>query len=153
MKDEKKIEFLLEQYKLYVAMADNVSARRTQANAFYITVLSGLLAVLSLAFEKIPSEGQNFAILSVAVLGIILCYIWFVNIRSYRQLNSGKFAVIHEMELQLPYPCYDREWEILGEGKQAGKYLQLTRIEQYIPLLLAIPYLLLFVYSTCNLLK
>jgi hypothetical protein len=51
------------------------------------------------------------------------------------------------MEQHLPFPCYDKEWEILGEGKEGKKYLQLTRVEQYVPFILAIPYLLLLIYS------
>lgn len=151
MNEEKKIELLVEQYKLYVEMADNVSARRTQTNSFYVTVLSGLLAVLSLVIESVPSEAQNIAFGAVAVLGVILCYIWFINIRSYQQLNTGKFAVIHELEQQLPYSGYAREWKFLGEGREGKKYLQLTRVEQNVPLLLAIPYVLLLTYSVYQL--
>jgi hypothetical protein len=153
MTEDKKTEFLLEQYKLYVEMTDNVSARRSQTNAFYITALAGLLAVLSLTMDKIPSEEQYVVLLAAAVLGILLCYIWFVNIRSYRQLNFGKFAVIHEMEQQLPYCCYAREWEILGKGVEGKKYLELTRVERYVPVLLATPYVLLLVYSLDNFLR
>lgn len=138
---------LLEQYKLYVKMADQVSARRSQANSFYITVLSALLAILSLALEKIPSESQGIVILTLSLMGGILCYIWSVNIRSYAQLNTGKFHIIHEMEKLLPFACYKEEWAVLGEGKYRDKYHQLTRIEKTVPLLIAIPYLLLFIYS------
>jgi hypothetical protein len=153
MNEDKKIELLLEQYKLYVEMTDNASARRTQTNTFYITALAGLLAVLSLAMEKIPTDEQYVVLFAAALLGIILCYIWFVNIRSYRQLNFGKFSVIHEMEQQLPYPCYAREWEILGKGEQTKKYVEQTRIERYVPVLLATPYILLLTYSLNNLLR
>jgi len=140
-------EHLLEQYKLLVTMADNVSARRAQTNSFYITVLSALLAILSLARENIVSEAQNIIFLVVSVLGMVLCIVWKININSYGQLNTGKFKVIHEMEAQLPFACYDREWEFLGAGQDSKKYLQLTKVEQYIPYLLAVPYLLLLVYS------
>jgi hypothetical protein len=51
-------EHLLEEYKLYVQMADNVSARRAQANQFYISVLSALLAVVAFA-GKLFGSGQN----------------------------------------------------------------------------------------------
>ena len=139
-------EHLLEQYKLFVEMADNVSARRAQTNSFYITVLSALLAVLSLSAESFSSDVQNIAFLAVSILGLVLCYVWNVNIRSYRQLNSGKFKVIHEMEEKLPFACYDREWEILGAGEDNVKYLQLTRVEQIVPYLLGVPFLLLFLY-------
>jgi purine-cytosine permease-like protein len=141
-------EHMLEQYKLYVEMADRVSSRRAQTNRFYISLLSILLALLSIVASIGPfSEILDIILLAMAILGIILCAVWWVNIRSYRQLNSGKFEVIHEMERELPIAAYDKEWEILGRGKLAGKYLQLTRVEQWVPLILSIPYLLLLVYS------
>jgi len=147
-------DHLLEQYKLYVEMTDNVSSRRAQANMFYISVLSGLLAVLSIvARGSSLSDAQGIAFLAAAMLGTIICYVWYVNIRSYRQLNSGKFKVIHAMEQQLPFPCYDREWEIIGEGKESKEYLPLTRVEQYVPAILAIPYLTLIIYSLCVMIR
>ena len=141
-------QHLLEQYKLYVEMADRVSTRRAQTNRFYISLLSGLLALLSIVGGRNRfSDFQTIAFMAVAILGLALCVLWNVNIRSYRQLNSGKFKVIHEMEQHLPFPCYDKEWEILGEGKESKAYLQLTRVEQYVPFVLAVPYLLLLIYS------
>ena len=109
----------LEQYKLYVHMADKVSERRIQANTFYITLLTGLFALLSIVVERgLLSNVQAYLFTAVGMLGILLCFIWFINIRSYRQLNTGKFKVIHEMEQHLPFPCYAREWEILKEGRE-----------------------------------
>ncbi len=141
-------ETLLEQYKLYVEMADKISARRAQTNKFFISLLTGLLAILSLATDKsFFTNYQLFVFFVVSFLGFALNILWYVNIRSYRQLNTGKFQVIQEMEQQLAFPCYKKEWEILGEGKESKKYLQLTRIEQYVPFILAIPYILLLVYS------
>lgn len=145
---EKFNEHLLEQYKLYVEMADRISARRAQVNRFYISLLTGLLALISIVINRnIFVSIQNVVFLAIAILGLILCYLWYINIRSYRQLNTGKFRVIHEMEQKLPFPCYDREWEILGEGKEAKKYLQLTHVEQFVPIVIAAPYLLVFLYS------
>ena len=37
---------LLEQYKLYVEMADRVSQRRDQSNRFYVTIVSALAAIV-----------------------------------------------------------------------------------------------------------
>ena len=139
---------LLEQYKLYVEMADRISNRRAQTNRFYISLLSGLLALLSIVVGRdIFSDFQTIVFSVISVLGLTLCALWNVNIRSYRQLNSGKFKVIHEMEQQLPFPCYNREWEILRGGEKSKKYLQFTRVEQYVSSILVIPYILLFLYS------
>ena len=141
-------DHLIEQYKLYVEMADRVSARRAQTNRFYISLLSVLLALLSIVVTREVFNGiLSVIFVAVGILGIALCFLWYVNIRAYRQLNSGKFKVIHEMEQRLPFPAYEREWEILGKGKESKKYLKLTRIEQCVPFALAIPYLLLLVYS------
>ena len=114
---EKFNEYLLEQYKLYVEMADRISERRMQTNKFYISLLSGLLALLSI-LVSVGKLNQTLIFVIVSLLGIALCILWHINIRSYRQLNSGKFKVIHEMEQDLPFPCYDKEWEILGEGEK-----------------------------------
>lgn len=148
---EKFKEQLLEQYKLYVEMADRISERRMQTNKFYISLLSGLLALLSI-LVSIGKLNQTLIFVIVSLLGMALCILWHINIRSYRQLNSGKFKVIHEMEQNLPFPCYDKEWEILGKGKEKSKYLQLTRVEKYIPLILSIPYVFLFLYTLASLL-
>ena len=99
-------------------MADNISERRDRANAFYLTLLSGLLVVVS-AIIAIWGADSVITSLMVAVIGLVglaLCAVWFINIRSYRQLNTGRFAVIHRMEQELPFACYDEEWEVLGRG-------------------------------------
>lgn len=147
-------EHLLEQYKLYVEMADRISDRRERSNRFYISLLSALLALLSIIVSRDILNGlQTVVLMTIGILGLGLCGLWIINIRSYRHLNSGKFKVIHEMEQNLPFNCYNKEWKILGEGKEAKSYLQLTRVEQYIPIILAVPYLLLFVYSLWMLIK
>jgi hypothetical protein len=33
--------------------------------------------------------------------GLILCFIWYSLVNSYKDLNAAKFAVIHELENQL----------------------------------------------------
>ena len=142
---------LLEEYKLYVEMADRVSQRRVQVASFYISLLSGLLALLSITGNKELFGGsQKIVLLAISILGLSLCYLWSINIDSYRQLNSLKFKVIHEMEQQLPFPCYEREWRILKEEKNGAKYLRLTAIERYVPFIVSIPYLLLLIYSLFN---
>ena len=148
---EKFKDHLFEQYKLYVEMADRVSNRRAQTNQFYISVISALLGVVTIASSILGNQVSastkllDTVYLAVNFLGLFLCAIWFINILSYRQLNSGKFKVIHEIEQQLPYPCYKREWVILKKGRDVKKYLPLTHIEQFIPILLAIPFLFMLV--------
>ncbi|MDZ7994369.1 MAG: hypothetical protein RM022_004925 [Nostoc sp. EfeVER01] len=144
---------LLEQYKLYVEMADRISARRIQINSFYISLLSGLLAILSIfgnkdILAKLQNTNLQYTMLFLmGLLGLILCWIWHSNIGSYKLLNSAKFKVITEIEKDMPFPIYEREWEILKKDKEYKVYVEQTLVEKYIPFILAIPYLILLIYS------
>lgn len=147
-------EIILEEYKLYVEMADRVSARRIETNKFYITLLTALLGFLTLVVDKkIFVEHNSFVFFLMSFLGVALNIVWIINIASFRQLNSGKFEVIHSIESKLPIKCFKDEWDILGKGEKAKKYLQLTRIEKFVPIILGMPYFALFIYSVYNFLK
>jgi hypothetical protein len=147
-------DHLMEQYKMCVEMADRVSARRIQLNSFYISLLSTLLALLSLLIErKLISGYQNYLLLLTSILGLTLCFTWFTNIESYRMLNSAKFCVINEIEKSLPFPCFTLEWkELTGDRtEKRKKYKRLTVVEQYVPIIFSIPYFGLFLYSLVSL--
>jgi len=136
-------EHLLEQYKLFVESADRVSERRTSANNYLLTVNAFLVTLYGLA----ASWGDNRAwVFVVPVAGVLVCVTWLVLIRSYRNLNTAKFKVVHELEEHLPAALFDREWDHAqrGEGKA---YKPLTHIEPYIPLVFAALYLTLAVYA------
>ena len=137
---------LLDQYKLYVQMADRNSDRRVDANKFFISLLTGLIALLSVVTQLHGSPlALNAMFLAIGVFGMLLCYVWYITIRSYRQLNSGKFHLIGEVEARLPFPFYDEEWNKLGRGKDKTKYIPITHIEQHVPTLFAAIYATLFV--------
>lgn len=143
---------LLEQYKLCVEMADRISTRRSQANSFYISLLSATPALLTLVVDKQSfSQSRIMLFLFIAILGLTSCCVWYANIQSYKQLNSAKFNVINEMENFLPFPCFNREWEILiSEKLKRKEYRPLTVIEKFIPLIFAVPYFGLLLYSSLN---
>ena len=129
-------------------MADKISERRGQANRFYISILTGLFALFTF-IEKVNVDDLNERrlFLVAGILGLLLCVIWWFNIKSYRQLNTGKFKTLHDLEKHLPYQFYRKEWELLGEGKEIKKYYQLTKVEQFTPLLVGVLYLVLVIFS------
>ena len=152
--EEFKRKTLFEQYKLYVEMADRISQRRSQTNQFYLTGLSALIVILSLIISNhLYQNFLNFVIFVVAFVGILLCIIWHYHIQSFGQHNTGKFVVIHEMEVMLPFAPYKREWEILGEGKDRKKYLPFTHIEKYLPLIMALIFVFLIICAIISLLS
>jgi hypothetical protein len=133
---------LFEQYKLYVEMADRISARRMLANSFFVGVHTALIT----AFTVLLKEG----ILQKSIVGyapfvavLLLCFVWWRIVISYRQLNSGKFEVVHALEGRLPVAPYDAEWVALGSGKNPKLYRPLTHVEKWVPLCFALLYLLL----------
>ena len=122
---------LLEQYKLYVQMADNVSSRRQSANSFFLTINTTIVALVGYINASI-AEANSFNWL-ISVSGMLLSFLWYRLIRSYKDLNSGKFQVIHKLEEELPSSPYDLEWEQMGKGTNSKLYLPFTHIELFIP--------------------
>ena len=80
-------------------------------------------------------------ILSIA--GILICMIFGLLLNSYKQLNSGKFKVIHEIEQNIPLSLYSYEWEMLGKGKNKKLYYPFSHIELLIPWVFGIVYVVL----------
>ena len=123
----------LELYKIYVEMADRISARREKANSFFLAVNTALVALLAKgAFGGSAATPRALELL-VPVAAGVLCYLWYRIIRSYRDLNSAKFKVIHAIEQQLPLCPYDAEWESVERGKNPKLYLPFTRVEVVVP--------------------
>jgi len=143
---------LIDQYKLYVEMADRISQRRDQSNRFYAGLVSAIIALL-VVMGRLGVSGSSWsiALLAAGLLGASLSLIWFINLGSYRALNSAKFRVINEMESQLPYAGYTEEWAYLRPVEGPARYLQLTRIERYVPLLMLALFVGIVAYSIYSL--
>ena len=143
----KSLNVLIEQYKLYVEMMDRISSRRSTIGNYYLSLVVGIIGILSMIIEKKYFANNNMVIYIIGILGLIICIIWFINILSYKQINSLKFKVIEEMENDLPYQCYTREWEILKSGSNKFRYTRLSFIERIVPLFLSLLFLFLIIYS------
>lgn len=140
---------LLEQYKLYIAGIEKISDRRQSANNYFITINTAILAVLLLSLRIGLPEGSSYVpvFLALPIAGIAICVIFYYLIRSYRQMNTGKFIVVHAIEQQLPMAPYDYEWKILKEGKDRRVYFPFSRVEQGIPFVFGVLYLFLFLFQ------
>jgi hypothetical protein len=124
----------LDQYKLAVEMADRVSARRGAADTFFLTVNTALTALL----------GGTDLRWYVPLAGIAFAVTWWALLRSYRDLNRAKFAVILRMEERLPVRVYGDEWASLKDAAPAGRrlaaYRELGQVERLVPGLFALIY-------------
>ena len=143
--EEKYQAAVLEQYKIYVEMADRISARRALANTFFLALNTAVLTTIGVFWADRPAGSPLLLTLPLLVL-LIQCLTWFWLVRSYRQLNGAKFMVIGALEERLPAAPYVRaEWWALGEGKDRAVYWPLTHLEQGVPCLFAAAYLIAFV--------
>ena len=138
----------LEIYKLHAELADRVSQRREGANRLYVSLLVGLVvflaALLRFGMGAVPVQP---VLILLGVFGILLSLSWIIVIRSYRQLNTGKFGALHELEEQLVYPFFTREWELLSEGRERSRYWKLTEVERGLPIIFIILFCVLIVYA------
>ena len=130
---------LLEQYKLYVHSADNVSARRIASSRLLLVLNAGLVALYGV---QPAGFGQSWRVVPVALLGIIVYLLWTRIIRSHRDLNCLKFKLIHEFEQHLPAMPYTLEWRLDGQG-QGRFYRAATDVERWFPWTFLVLYVVL----------
>jgi hypothetical protein len=138
---DQRLQFEL--YALAVEMADRVSARRALANTFFLTVNTGLAALL----------GASTLRWYVAVAGIVFAFSWWSLLQSYRHLNAAKFEVITAIEEMLPLAPFTHEWRLLSSAPVAlapwpprawwawlARYRQLGSVERVVPLAFGLIY-------------
>lgn len=145
-------DHVLEQYKMYVEMADRISSRRDIANTFFLTLNGLALASAGGLIEKGHSLSQKWALIFPLLVLWLGCFFWNRLINSFRQLNGVKFYVVGELEARLPASPYRKaEWEtLLKEGKDRRVYWPLTHVESKIPLIFAVAYLFAAVSLWCS---
>jgi hypothetical protein len=133
----------LDLYKLAVEMADRISARRGLANTFFLTVNTGLAALL----------GGSSLRWYVPAAGIVFSITWWWLLQSYRRLSSAKFKVINAIEPDLPVQLFSEEWRHLEATKTPARlwpprkfwawinsYHELGTVERIVPLAFACLY-------------
>ena len=139
---------LLEIYKVHAELADRVSQRREGANRLYVSLLAGLAAFLAVLIRfGVGGVPVQVVLVSVGLAGAALSASWYVVLRSYRQLNTGKFQALHELENRLAYPFFRREWELLGEGEDKSRYWRLTVVEVGLPCIFFVLFVALSMFS------
>ena len=122
---------LLEQYKLYVQSAENISSNRIATSRYLLTLNAALLALYGL---QLPNLDPGYMALVVPVTGIFVSALWHRIIKSYSNLNGIKFEIIHKLEERLPAALFKTEWDVV-EKRRGKPYMSVTKIEQGFPLL------------------
>jgi len=128
---------VLDLYKLSVEMADRISARRGQANQFYLTLQSSLLGVPAIFGLLGGSSLDPVRATLIAVIGALTSITWWLQLRSYRDLNRAKFDVINKIEREhLIVRPFSDEWASLKKDplpKWRARYAELGTVERIVP--------------------
>jgi hypothetical protein len=109
-------QLLLEQYKIMVGSTEKVTDQRMRVNNLFFTVTSSILSVslvVGKAFEF--SLAGSVGMLVFSIMAFIVTFFWEKLVRSYGKLNTGKFAVIDQIEKQLRTNMFEHEWNILQQ--------------------------------------
>ncbi|MGY1632940.1 hypothetical protein ACI784_14655 [Geodermatophilus sp. SYSU D01186] len=131
---------MLDLYKLGAELADRVSARRATANSFFLTVQTTLIAVVGLIAPDLTQQSVWTGAVATAG-GVLLSVTWWLSLRSYRELNSAKFEVLHAVEADLPVRLFKDEWDLLEARPSSWRkprYSELGRIERLVPWVFAL---------------
>lgn len=100
---------LVEQYKAYVADLGSVGSQAATTFSFYLTIISGLIAVVALKKANRPIE-EYFATVPIVVFILIalVCWTWWLSAQSFASIFAAKFFVLREMESKIPglYPMF-----------------------------------------------
>lgn len=151
----------LEIYKLHADLADRVSQRRLGTNRIYAGALVGMMLFLGALLRVEGSHAHGGLVFCViGIMGALLAFSWVLVIRSYKKLNDGKFDALLELEEQLSYQFFAREWHFLGhedksdknneksaKKKKDRKYFRLTVVEQFAPWLFFALYVAVVVWG------
>lgn len=135
---------ILEQYKLYYESIEKNSDRRNFAFNLFITINIALM--WAIGYIMLNLENSILIILLLSFLGIIIAIIFWFLLNSYKQLNTWKFAVMHEIEKELPLNLFKYEWDILWKWKDKSKYFPFSHIEINLPKISFVLYLWILIW-------
>ena len=134
MSDEERTNGLLEMYKIHAQAADDVSRRRDSANRMHLGATTSIGIALAIITRFGTGEVPEWVVVIVlCTLGGLVQLGWLGAIQSYRQLNQHKFSVLLEMEKELPFAFYTKEYDAYGRGSDGKLYRELTKVEKRLP--------------------
>lgn len=137
---------LFDTYKLCVEMADRLSARRHTTNSFFVSLNTAVTGVFGYLAATKDTLVLRHVVWLLAPAGFLLSLMWLLQILSYRNLATAKYAVIQEIEKAIGIRPYFAEWELVGRGKTSG-YRPFTHLEAWVPAVFGVLYTLAFGWS------
>ena len=106
-------ELKFNQYKLYSEQKEQFTNRSFMINRFYMVMVVVLIPLI-LLFGGMGFPYRISAALILALIGIMVSVLWWLNMDSYNMLVKIKFSeVLDKMERELPFQPYLNELEAI----------------------------------------
>ena len=138
-------DHLLEIYKLYARLADNVGQRREGAHRLFASLNVALMlstaAIAQLGLE-VPSLEMK---LGLCLFGMILSFLYWYVIDSYRRLESDRHRVLDKLEKMLPFELFIGEHDPRALDLRSNVHRKLNEAGAAIPIFFGGLYLLILV--------
>lgn len=115
---------------IHATLVETACASETKRQSVSVTS-AGLIS----AGAALAASNKDFVLIYMIIPAMVISAIWFVTVRFYKQLANAKWAVVHDLESQLPYAPFKREWELYKANKSRFTFGPST-LEQVIPALI-----------------
>jgi hypothetical protein len=117
--------------------------RRHALNRFYFSVIVAIFVSISFVVNTENADlPARMVVSSALILGFLNSTLWLSMIFAARRLNASKYDIIGELEKELDFAPFTREWEVHVAKRR--NFPQFTLIELLLPAALSVICLVLF---------
>ena len=128
--------FSFDEFQVTLAHIEKMLDRRQSTTSFYLSVNSGILAVIGLMLKDSLLTGGWLAVSILLLLctGLIVCWIWRSLLRQYEILLDWWYARLRELEASIPGSAQlvTREYQSLyatAKERKPAKQIGMTKRE------------------------
>lgn len=95
-------------------------------------------------------NNNNLSGIAISMIGFILNSYWISKIKSFRYLNSIKFELLFDIEKELSYDFFNKEYEKI---KKHPKHKSFTSIDKTYARVLQILFIIAFIIQLSTIIK
>lgn len=140
-------EIMFQQYKLYSEQKEKFVDRSFLTNKFYLVLILSLILTMYLTKEYSFVYGLSSTLI-FSVAGMIICFLWWINVDSYNFLIKVKLSkVLEELEKKLPVQPYTQEFAAILDLRKSKREFLFADIQKIFTVLTFLLFFVLFLYE------
>jgi len=128
-------ELIFAQYRLFAEQKEQFVERSFRVNKFYL-VLNLIIIAAMMLLDKYSILGFQLSVY-FAVIGMLTCVLWWMNVDSYTILSKVKYnRVLEKLEKELPVQPYAEESTGLQELRTNKKMVPFSTVQKFLAIIL-----------------